>query len=87
MVKVIIGLKGSGKTKQLISLISEASNGESGRIVCIERGRKLIYDLSHDVRLIDCAQEDFSGYTGLKGFICGLHAGITTFHIFLSTAL
>jgi hypothetical protein len=86
MVKVIIGLKGSGKTKQLISLVNEAAKADGGSVICIERGDKLIYDISHDVRLIDSSQEEFRGYQGLVGFICGLHAGnydIT--HIFIDS--
>jgi len=75
MVKVIAGRKGSGKTKQLIDLVNEAAKDDSGSIVCLEMGRKLIYDISHAVRLIDCTQESIAGSDGLKGFICGLHAG------------
>lgn len=86
MVKVIIGLKGSGKTKQLISLVNEAVAGDTGSVVCIERGQKLTYDINHKARLIDSSQEKINGYTGLTGFICGLHAGnydIT--HIFIDS--
>ena len=36
MIKVIMGLKGSGKTKQLINSIQEAVATEAGDIVCIE---------------------------------------------------
>ena len=53
MIKVIMGLKGSGKTKQLINAIQDAVNTEAGDIVCIEYGKKLTYDVNYKVRLVD----------------------------------
>ena len=53
MVKVIMGLKGSGKTKQLIELVTKAVDEESGDVVCIEKNPKLTYDIPYKVRLID----------------------------------
>ena len=75
MVKVIMGLKGSGKTKQLISLVNSAAVNASGNVICLEMGKNLTYDISHEVRLIDVSAEKLEGYAGLKGFICGLYAG------------
>ena len=45
MVKVIMGLKGSGKTKQLVELVKAAAEAEPGNVVCIERKPQLTYDL------------------------------------------
>ena len=53
MVKLIMGLKGSGKTKQLVTDINEAVKNETGSMVCIEKGTKLRYDIDIRVRLID----------------------------------
>ena len=75
MVKVIMGLKGSGKTKQLLSAMHEAVVNEPGCIVCIEYGNRLTYDADYRVRLIEASDYDQAGYTFLKGFISGLHAG------------
>lgn len=75
MVKVILGLKGSGKTKQLIQSINETVKQDSGSVVCIEKGDALRYDVSYRCRLIDASTYQLFGYTFLKGFICGLHAG------------
>ena len=52
LVKVIMGLKGSGKTKKLIDLINETSKDEHENIVCIERKAQLTYDLPYTVRLV-----------------------------------
>ena len=41
MVRVIMGVKGTGKTKQMIDLINSAVHSEHGNVVCIERGGKL----------------------------------------------
>lgn len=75
MVKVIMGLKGSGKTKQLIQSINDAVKSDNGSVVCIEKGNALRYDVNYRCRLIDAGEYQLSGYTFLKGFICGLHAG------------
>ncbi len=84
MVKVIMGLKGHGKTKQLIELVRRASEEEHGNVVCIERDEALRYDIPMSVRLIKLSDYKLIGYTALKGFLSGLRAGnydIT--HIFL----
>ncbi len=84
MVKVIMGLKGSGKTKQLIQSINEAIATESGSMVCIEKGNKLTFDIDYRVRLIEASEYDMGSYTFLKGFISGLHAGnFDISHIFI----
>ena len=43
MVRVIMGAKGTGKTKQLIDMINYAAENESGNVVCVEIGKKLVY--------------------------------------------
>ena len=84
MVKAIIGLKGSGKTKQLIDSINTSIKTESGSMVCIEKGSALTFDIDYRVRLIDAGEYAIGDYTFLKGFISGLHAGnFDISHIFL----
>lgn len=75
MVKLIIGLKGSGKTKALVGLVCKAVSEGSGDVVCIEKDRKLTYDIPYQARLIDAASYDIGSYEFLKGFISGIHAG------------
>ena len=84
MVKVIMGVKGSGKTKQMVDTINAAVAEETGSVVCIEKGSKLVYDIKYSVRLIEASDYPIGGYSYLKGFISGLHAGnydITHFFI------
>ncbi len=84
MVKVIVGLKGSGKTKQLIDSINTAIKTESGSMVCIEKGSALTFDIDYRVRLIDASEYNIGSYAFLKGFISGLHAGnFDITHIFM----
>ena len=75
MVRVIMGIKGTGKTKQMIELINSAVHSENGNVVCIERGPKLTYDIHYKIRLVEASHYDMSNFDFLKGFISGLYAG------------
>ena len=75
MIQVIMGLKGSGKTKKLIDSINQAVAGAQGDVVCIEYGKKLTYDVNYRVRLVDSQEYGISNLDMLKGFLSGLHAG------------
>ena len=86
MIRVIMGKKGSGKTKQMIEMINNAVQTEHGNVVCIEKGNKLTFDIHYQIRLVESSQYDIANYTALKGFISGLYAGnydIT--HIFIDS--
>ena len=75
MVKVIMGLKGSGKTKQLIDAINTSIKTESGSMVCIEKGNSLTYDIKPQVRLIRADEFLVDSYPVMAGFVCGIMAG------------
>lgn len=75
MIHVIMGLKGTGKTKKLIDAIHAAVAEAHGDVVCIEYGRKLTYDVTYKVRLVDSQEYGICSSEMLKGFISGLHAG------------
>ena len=75
MIHVIMGLKGTGKTKKLIDAINTAVSETHGDVVCIEYGKKLTYDLTYKVRLVDSQEYGISSPEMLKGFLSGLHAG------------
>ena len=75
MVRVIMGVKGTGKTKQMIELINNAAKSEAGSVVCIEHGSKLTYDIHYQIRLIEAKEYALTSFDMLKGFISGLHAG------------
>ena len=75
MIHVIMGLKGSGKTKKLLTSINETVANAQGDVVCIEYGKKLTYDLTYRVRLVDSKEYGINNQDKLKGFLSGLHAG------------
>ena len=75
MIHVIMGLKGSGKTKKLLDSIQETVSSASGDVVCIEYGKKLTYDVNYRVRLVDSEEYGIATPDMLKGFLSGLHAG------------
>ena len=86
MVRVIMGVKGTGKTKQMIELINSAVHSENGNVVCIERGPKLTYDIHYKIRLVEASHYEMKSFDFMKGFISGLYAGdydIT--HIFIDS--
>ena len=75
MVRLIMGVKGSGKTKRLIELINNSAKDEPGNVVCIEANRNLTYDIHYHIRLIDAQEYKLNSYDLLRGFISGLYAG------------
>ena len=75
MIQVIMGLKGSGKTKKMIDSINETLAHATGDVVCIEYGKKLTYDINYRVRLVDSKEYGINNCDMLKGFLSGLHAG------------
>ena len=84
MIHVIMGLKGSGKTKKLIDGINAAVAQASGDVVCIEYGKKLTYDVTYKVRLVDSQEYAINSVEMLKGFLSGMHAGnFDITHVFI----
>ena len=74
MLKLIIGVKGTGKTKNLINLVNTAVENSQGDVVCIEKGTKLRYDVKYTVRLIDVNEYFVADAQSLYGFIAGILA-------------
>jgi hypothetical protein len=81
-----MGAKGSGKTKQLIELINYAAENENGSVVCIEIGKKLVYDVSRNVRLVESSDFAADNFTFLKGFVSGMYASnYDLTHVFIDS--
>ena len=88
MLKLLIGVKGSGKTKTLISLVNEAVESSQGAVVCIEKGIKLRYDVNYRCRLINVDEYFVFDAEALYGFVAGILASnhdVT--HVFVDSAL
>ena len=74
MLKLIIGVKGTGKTKTLINLVNGALEVTKGDVVCIEKGVKLRYDIKPTARLVDVEEYMVNDAQSLYGFIAGILA-------------
>ena len=75
MVTLILGKKGSGKTKKLMDLCNTAVAQSKGNVVFIEKDNTLTYDISHQVRLVSAADYAICGFEAFYGFIAGMCAG------------
>ena len=74
MLKLIVGLKGSGKTKTLIEMANKAFEESNGSVVCLEKVSKLIYDIKHEIRLIDTDNYAIDDANSLYSFVAGILA-------------
>ena len=88
MVRVIMGEKGTGKTKKLIELINDAASQVAGNVVCIEAEKTMTFDIHYHVRLIVADEYEIGSYEAIRGFISGLYAGnYDISHIFIDNML
>jgi thymidine kinase len=88
MVKLIVGVMGSGKTKTLIGMVNAATEASNGSVVCIEKGNKLNYDITYKARLIDTEAYGVQDAQALYGFIAGITASNNDItDIFVDSAL
>ncbi len=74
MIELVIGLKGSGKTKMFIDKVNVASKVSKGDVVCVEFGKKLTFNVNMNVRLIDIIDYGINDAEELYGLICGIIA-------------
>lgn len=74
MIKLCVGVKGTGKTKTLIDETQKALSASKGNVVCLEKGSKLRYDINYQVRLINTDEYLISNASGLGGFVAGILA-------------
>ena len=75
MITLILGKKGSGKTKKLMAMCNEAVEQSKGNVVFIEKDNTLTYDLSHKARLVAAEDYAIKGFEALYGYIAGMCAG------------
>ena len=75
MIQLVVGEKGSGKTKTIIEQMNSAAETSGGHIVCIEKGMKSTYNIKPSVRIIDVDDYNIRGYDQYFGFIMGVLAG------------
>lgn len=73
MLKLLIGKKGTGKTKVLIDSVNVAANEANGNVVFIsnDTGRNM-YDIKSKVRMADTSEFRIDSWKEFLGFICGI---------------
>ena len=76
MIELLIGTKGTGKTKVLIENVNHAASNADGNVVFISNNTKQnMYDISSKVRMADTSDFDISSWDEFLGFICGIISG------------
>lgn len=75
MIKLIVGTKGTGKTKTMIDHINNVTKTTSGNVVVLEKSMQLTFDIDHAARLVDLDGYGICGYEMLYGFVAGVLAG------------
>ncbi len=86
MIKIHIGLKGSGKTPKLIQAVNAAIDIEKGNVVCITEGNRLMHDISHKARMINTESFDIQNMDMFEGLLCGIIAqDYDVTHIFIDS--
>ncbi len=86
MIKVHIGLKGSGKTPKLIEAVNSAIRVEKGNVVCITEGNRLMHDINRNARMINTESFDIKNLDMFEGLLCGIIAqDFDVTHIFVDS--
>lgn len=75
MIKLLVGVKGTGKTKTLIAAVNQALETSKGYVVCIEKGATLRHEISYKVRLVNTDDYLIEGGVALGGMVAGILAG------------
>ncbi len=86
MIKIHIGLKGSGKTKRIIDDVNNAISLEKGNVVCITEGNRLMHDIDRSARMVDTEPFDIKNFDMFVGLLCGIIAqDFDVTHIFIDS--
>ena len=86
MIKIHMGLKGSGKTKKLIDDVNNAITIEKGNVVCITEGDRLMHDIDRSARMVNTESFDIKNFDMFTGMLCGIIAqDFDVTHIFIDS--
>ncbi len=78
MVRLLIGHKGSGKTKKIVELANDSLNKVNGSVVFINKNSNLTTNLKYSIRLI--SMNDFEAITNVDEYIGFLYGIISQDH-------
>ncbi len=72
MVELLIGKKGTGKTKALIDKVNTALTVAKGNVVYISSTGENMFDIKSKARMANTSEFDIESYSEFLGFICGI---------------
>ena len=72
MIEIICGVKGKGKTKELLGKVNAAIQTANGNVVYLDKSQKHMYELNNKVRLINVMDYPVTNCDEFMGFICGI---------------
>ncbi len=88
MINLIVGKKGTGKTKAIIESANNAKATEQGDVIFICNGTRHLFDINHSVRLIDINEYDHADFRLFLSFINGILAqNYDITHIYIDSLL
>lgn len=74
MVKVIYGLRGSGKTNRMINMAKDEAKKSNGHVVFVEKDNRCMLDLPHEIRYVNISEYIDKDVNVFCGFIQGMIA-------------
>ncbi len=72
MIEIICGVKGKGKTKELLGKVNAVIQTANGNVVYLDKSQKHMYELNNKIRLINVMDYPISNCDEFVGFICGI---------------
>ena len=72
MIEIICGVKGKGKTKELLERVNSSVKSASGNVVYLDKSQKHMYELNNKTRLINVMDYPITNCDEFLGFICGI---------------
>ncbi|MBR0598991.1 hypothetical protein [Sinanaerobacter chloroacetimidivorans] len=78
MVKLLVGHKGSGKTKNMIQLANDRVEKSDGSVIFINKNHRLMYDLKYKIRVV--CMEEYEHITNSDEYIGFIYGIISSDH-------
>ncbi len=78
MVKLLVGHKGTGKTKQMIDLANAQVENSKGSVLFINKNSRLMYDLKYRIRVV--CMEEYEHITNSDEYIGFIYGIISSDH-------
>lgn len=78
MVKLLVGHKGTGKTKQMIDLANDQVEKSNGSVIFINKNSRLMYDLKYRIRVV--CMEEYEHITNSDEYIGFIYGIISSDH-------